>query len=202
MAAVLIGGAGRRMGSPKSMLQTGGKFVLERIVDAVCAVEAKPVLVGAGQIPPCLSGLTRLTDATETVGPLAGILSALRELPTARWLVLSCDLPLVTPAALCWLLARDEPSAPAVLPHLDKPDKPDEPEPLLAIYGPAALELIEEAARRGERSPRRILREAGIVSPRVPAHLREAWTNVNTPEEWQAAAAILSEREQLRRKES
>ena len=191
MAAVLIGGGGTRMGSPKSMLRAGGEFVLERIVGVTRAVGAETVLLGAGQVPPCVSGLPRLADAPEAAGPLGGILAALRLRPAARWLVLSCDLPLVTPAALRWLLAQDEPSAPAVLPHLDAPDRP---EPLLALYGPPAMELLEGAARRGERSLQRILRKAAIVSPRVPPHLRKAWTNVNTPEEWRAVAATLSER--------
>jgi len=191
MAAVLIGGAGTRMGSPKSMLRAGGEFVLERIVGAARAAGAATMLVGAGQVPACVSDLPRLADAPEAAGPLGGILAALRLRPAARWLVLSCDLALVTPAALRWLLAQDEPSAPAVVPHLETPGRF---EPLLALYGPPALALLEGAARRGERSLHKILREADIASPRVPPHLRAAWTNVNTPEEWRAAAAVLSER--------
>ena len=97
--------------------------------------------------------------------------------------MISCDAPFLSAGALRWLLAQAKPRDIAVVPHLDSPERP---EPLIALYAPRARSLMEPAARAGERSVRRILAEMKIHSPRVPEHLRKAFANVNTPEEWRA----------------
>ncbi len=184
-AAVLIGGKSSRMGFPKSLLRAGGEFVLERIVAAAGEVSREVVLVGEAPLPAGeLSALRRIPDAPGVEGPLGGLLAALRWRPRARWIALSCDAPFLSADALRWLIAQTEPGAIAVLPHLDSPETP---EPLIALYTPKARSVFEQAARTGERSLRRIMAGEKFQSPRVPKHLRRAFANVNTPEEWRAA---------------
>jgi len=183
-AAILIGGKSSRMGSPKSLLEFGRLSLLEKIAAAANEVASDVVLIGDGPAPAALAGKKRLPDVPGVGGPLAGILAAFRWRPGAAWIVLSCDLPFVSGDALRWLLEQRRPDCLGVLPCLDSPETP---EPLLAVYSPSARAALEEAALRGERSVRRILSREAILSPRVPEHLRRAWTNVNTPEEWKAA---------------
>ena len=142
------------------------------------------VLVGDACVPAALAERKRLADVPGIAGPLAGVLAAFRWRPDAAWIVLSCDLPFVSGDALRWLLEQRRPDCLAVLPCLDSPETP---EPLMAVYCPSARVALEAAARRSERSIRRILACEAVLSPRVPEHLRRAWTNVNTPEEWKAA---------------
>ena len=184
------------MGFPKSLLETRHGFLLERIVKTAGEVAGDVLLVGEGPLPAALSRAKRLSDVPGVEGPLGGVLAAFRWQPAAAWLVLSCDLPFVSPEALRWLVAQRRPDCMAVLPHLDSPETP---EPLLALYAPSAGSRLEEASRRGERSIRRILRGEAVVSPRVPEHLRRAWTNANTAEEWAAILLVLPSRTRDRR---
>lgn len=188
--AVLIGGKSSRMGWPKSMAAIQGEHVLERIVKVARTISLQVVLAGDGPVPEPLSGTALLTDAPGVEGPLGGVLSAFRRKPDERWIILACDLPLVTPDAVRWLLAQAGPDTIAVLPHLDDPNLK---EPLFALYEPAAGVVLEEGARKGERSICRILVGEDVASPRVPGELRSAWMNVNTPEEWKAALASCRE---------
>lgn len=159
--------------------------MLERIVAAAGEVAREVVLVGEAPLPAGeLSAMPRIQDAPGVEGPLGGLLAALRWRPRTSWIVISCDAPFLSAAALRWLLAQAKPGDIAVVPHLDAPERP---EPLIALYTPRALSLIEPAARAGERSIRRILAGMKIHSPRVPKKLRSAFANVNTPEEWRAA---------------
>jgi len=183
-AAVLIGGRSSRMGSPKTLLRAGGESVLERIVAAAGEVSREVVLVGEAPLPAGeLSAMQRIQDAPGVEGPLGGLLAALRSRPRTTWIVLSCDAPLLSADALRWLLAQAKPGVIAVVPHLDSPESP---EPLIALYTPRARSVMEQAARAGERSLRRILAGQKIHSPRVPENLRKAFANVNTPDEWRA----------------
>jgi len=186
--AVLIGGRGSRMGGPKSLLRLGGEFLLERVARTAAAVAEEVVLVGAGPVPAPLRDMRRLSDAAGVEGPLAGVLAALRWRPQVGWIVLSCDLPFISQEALEWLIAQAGQDACAVVPHLDSPNQR---EALFAFYAPGAMALLEEGARRGERSLQRLLAGPGVLSPKVPDNLRAAWTNVNTPEEWAAAAKAI-----------
>ena len=181
-AAVLIGGESSRMGQPKSMLRSKGGFVLERIVAQARCVVQEALLVGAGEVPESLSNMPRLPDVPGLAGPVAGLLSAFRWQPEARWLVLACDLPLLSSQAVEWLVEQSTPGIDAVLPHLDDPELS---EPLFALYEPGAGVFLERAVGSGVLSIRKALAGSRIVSPRIPAHLRSAWVNANTPTQWQ-----------------
>ena len=185
-AAILIGGGSGRMGFPKSLLKIGPEFLLERIARAASIATREIVLVGAGNVPGKLLKMPRLEDVPDVGGPLGGLLSVFRWRPRSRWLVFSCDLPLATSEAVEWLISRSAPDVLAVLPYLDSPDIP---EPFFALYEPAAAEALERAAAGGGRSVRRVLARERIASPRVPDHLRDAWRNVNTPDDWKTALA-------------
>ena len=183
LALVLVGGKSKRMGRSKALLEMNGKTALERVVSVVAPFADRVVLGGSGPVPDSLVELERLDDAPGVEGPLAGILAAIRREPEARWLVLPCDLPLIQPDAVKWLLAQSCAGFDAVFPRLDAGP---EYEPLFAIYEPTCRPMLEAGAQLGRFAPREALADARVLKPRVPAEHRAAWTNVNTPEEWKA----------------
>jgi molybdopterin-guanine dinucleotide biosynthesis protein MobB len=184
LAGVLVGGESRRMGRPKALLRLGRASVVERVVDAAREVSEAVILLGGGPVPPAAAGLLRLPDPAGVQGPMAGLLSAMRWRPDARWILLSCDLPFISADALRWLRRRARPGVWAVMPHVDADRTP---EPVFALYEPPVGEWLEQAARQGGRSIRGVVVGDKVISPRPPVRLRNAWTDVDTPDHWRAA---------------
>jgi len=177
---VLIGGSSTRMGRTKSLLRHHGKTFVELVIAVVHRRVERVVLLGEGQTTEVPAETAILPDAPGLAGPLAGILAALRWQPEACWIIVACDLPLLRVAALDWLLAQRRPGCWAVLPRVG----PERVEPLLAVYEPESLKLLEQVLARGHRSPRHLEGQPAVCSPTPPVDLHDCWTNVNTPEEY------------------
>ena len=175
------------MGRPKPTVGFRGRPLVERVVAALEREVEEVVLLGDGPCPASLAGLATLADARDARGPMAGMLAALRWAPRAAWVIAACDLPLVTGEAIAWLLGERAPGRWAVIPSLDG----GRLEPLLAVYEPQALPLLERLAERGVAAPRFIADDGPVHCPRPPLALHPAWRNVNTPEELE----VLDERD-------
>jgi molybdopterin-guanine dinucleotide biosynthesis protein A len=207
---VLIGGGSTRMGTPKHLLRAGQRTFLEHVLAALEPCVSQLVLLGSGEVPERCQHLTRLPDPPDIAGPLAGMLAAMRWNPDVAWLFAACDLPLITPAAIAWLLEQRSPERVAVLPRLWEGEAPAEPdvaagprtgrpgparatpqadtgtanvEPLLAVYEPQARQILEELAESGHHAPHRVAAHEFVFTPAPPADLARAWQNVNTPDD-------------------
>jgi molybdopterin-guanine dinucleotide biosynthesis protein A len=173
------------MGRPKALLEAAGATLLERTVALVSTW--RPALIGAPPFGlPGLGDLELLADRRGVDGPLAAILSAFDHDPRAAWIVIACDLPLLSSAALEWLIGERRAERVAVLPALGA----QRVEPLLALYEPLARPLLETLATEPDRSLQRLRDLPGVATPCPPRALQPAWTNVNTPEEWAAARRV------------
>ena len=177
---VLIGGASRRMGRPKHLLPSGGRTWLERTVEALRPAVERIVIAGAGELPDALAGATRLPDAPDAEGPMAGILAAMRWAPWATWVAAACDLPNLSADAVGWLLSTRAPGVWASLPRL--PGK-EGVEPLLAHYDFRARAILEGLAAEGRFALRLAAEHPKVATPTPPSHLAPAWKNVNTPDD-------------------
>jgi molybdopterin-guanine dinucleotide biosynthesis protein A len=178
MGGVLIGGQSRRMGLPKQLLEIAGVSLVERIVDLLIPHVEEVVLLGAGEVPPSLGGLTQIPDPPDLVGPGAGLTAGLRRFPRRAWLMVACDQPRVGPDAITWLLAQRRPGVWAVLPRLDEGGV----EPLFAVYEPQALVLLEDLHRQGRIAPRFLAEHEKVRTPTPRSTLHDAWRGVDTPE--------------------
>ncbi len=170
---ILIGGASRRMGRPKHLIREGGATWIERVATALEPFVERRVILGAGRIPSALKGLAVLPDAEDAEGPLRGLRAAMRWAPRSGWVFAACDLPEIRPAAVEWLLSHRRPGVRAILPIL--PRRRD-PEPLFAYYDFRMASVLERARR-----PMDAAGGPGVLHPRIPADLADAWRNVNTP---------------------
>jgi len=177
---VLIGGRSSRMGKPKHLLRSDGRTWVECAVAALSRVADRVAVVGAGEVPDALPSITRLPDAPDAEGPMAGILAAMRWAPWVSWLVTACDLPGLSTEALEWLLATRAPGVWAAVPCL--PGAPGV-EPLLAHYDFRARAIFEHHAADGRFSPSLVAEHPKVVTFPPPAHLFSAWDNVNTPDD-------------------
>jgi molybdopterin-guanine dinucleotide biosynthesis protein A len=184
-AGVLIGGASTRMGQSKSLLRWEGESFLERVLTAVRDRVERVVLLGDGPLPTAMNNYRRLPDVPGLAGPLAGMLAAMRWEPAVCWVFAACDLPRLRSEAIDWLLGERCPDHWVVLPRVD----PKRVEPLLAVYEPQAVELLEELVARGCHSPRQLEYERRVHMPTPPIELHDCWTNVNTPDEFRQLEA-------------
>lgn len=178
-AGILIGGRSRRMGSPKQLLEVGGRTFLERVVEPLEPFAEALLLLGDGELPESCERLPRLPDPPGLAGPLSGILAAMRWNPGATWIVAGCDQPTIRPEAVRWLLEQRTPGKWAVLPRLSDKGR----EPLLATYDARARKLLESLAAGGCLAPSALAGHSRTHSPEPPAELRSSWRNVNTREE-------------------
>jgi molybdopterin-guanine dinucleotide biosynthesis protein A len=112
---VLAGGRATRLGavaaSGKAWLELDGRTFLERVCAAVAPEVAAVVVVAAdgADLPP-VPGATVVRDTVPSAGPLAAIRDGIRAAvaagspPARRFVVVSCDVPLVRPEMIRLLL--------------------------------------------------------------------------------------------------
>lgn len=120
-------------------------------------------------------------------GPSAGLLSAHLLQPQTAWLVLACDLPLISRQSLELLLqSRDaNKAATSFISSFNQ-----SPEPLIAIWEPAGLDILAENVATGKSCPRKTLLNSDIHLLQNPYEAEQF--NANTPEEKAAAIQQVS----------
>ncbi|KAL2793686.1 MobA-like NTP transferase domain-containing protein [Aspergillus keveii] len=129
--------------SPASLAKILENPRVERVADTTLllhSADSSPVLIHI-----------LYDDPKEDLGPAAGLLSAYRHDPDATWLVVACDYPFFSVSALRYLYR-----------HMAGPVTCFENadgiyEPLLGIWTPEALLLLEENVQRGILGPKAVV---------------------------------------------
>ncbi len=185
-AAVLVGGASRRMGRPKAELpygaQTLAEFQARRLSDIF-----EEVFLVAKEAPDFPIGPARvLLDRVAERAAIHGLVRALEE-AADRVFVLGVDLPAVSPALLRAIAARALASAaPAVVPRAD-----GRLQPLAAVWRRSVLETARRRIEAGELSLHGLAEAAGAeIFEEAEWHALDpsgaAFANLNTLEEYAA----------------
>lgn len=187
---VLAGGASKRMRSDKATLLYRGATQLDRAFDLVARHSSRSfVSVRANQAQePTRASKPLIIDSIDGEGPIVGIRSAMAAHPDAAWLVLACDLPLLSDRTVERLLAERDGSAVATA-YRSAHD--GLPEPLCALWEPRAAAALAAYQRDGGTCPRKFLIRKGarLVDAEEPAAL----DNINTPDEYNQARALLAQ---------
>src|SRR5271166_6951468 len=187
---ILAGGSSSRMQRDKASLEYLGQSQLDRSFELACR-HVLPVFVSvradqSGESARAHKPL--IIDSIEGAGPIAGIRSAFARFGDVAWLVLACDLPFLTDAALAHLLQERDPAAVATA-YRSAHD--GLPEPLCAIWEPAAGPALASYQDAGGRCPRKFLIRQAV--PLLDLEDSRALDNVNTPEEYAQALAELDD---------
>lgn len=149
--AVLAGGASRRMGRDKALVEIAGRPLIAIAAAALDQAGASEVVVAGGTGLDRV-GLRAVPDLYPGQGPLGGIITALRATSEPAVVILTCDLPAITAAEVEAVLAalHAHPEADVAAPLMD-----GRPQFLTAAYRRRALEPLERAFAAGERAVRR-----------------------------------------------
>lgn len=181
---ILCGGASRRMGRDKALIQIQGATLLERAI-AVLDEVAAPVMLACGPSARYAEfGRRLVVDRMPGMGPLGGLLAGLEACDREFLAVLACDLPGASPELYAALLAG------ARRLELDAVlfETGAGPEPLLAVVRREVLPAVRRAVERGERRMLAFhaeIRAGRLTAAEIGAEPRalDPALNVNTPRE-------------------
>lgn len=188
---VLVGGRSARMRADKASLVYHGKPQAEHCLDLLAAHCTQSFLscrldqaATAG-----FAGLPQIHDTFLDMGPLGGILSALRAHRRSAFMVVACDLPFLDAPTLAALTAgRDSLKLATAFSGSGSQD--GLPEPLCAIYEPGSYGRMLQLLGQGVSCPRKFLLNSSsrILTPPDPRSL----INANDPEAYSEARRALA----------
>lgn len=158
---VLAGGASRRMGADKAVLDVGGRPLVHHVARRLAAV-CVDVLVAPGARRLDDLPWRQVADHDAGQGPLAGIIGGLAVTPTPLLAVVAVDMPDVDATLLASLADVWDGVAAAVVPVVA-----GRPQPLHAVYAVRAAVALTAAFSSGQRSVLGALERAGAISVEV-----------------------------------
>jgi molybdopterin-guanine dinucleotide biosynthesis protein A/molybdopterin converting factor small subunit len=188
-ALVLAGGRSTRMRRDKATLTYHGQTQLEWAVSLLQPhAERVFVSVRPDQVSdPIRARFDQVVDTQNDLGPIAGIMAAQAKHPGVAWLVVACDLPFLDHGTLATLIAARQPQR---LATAYRSSHDVLPEPLCAIYEPASREPLIAYVASAKNCPRKFLIKSDVHLIDEPNP--HALDNVNTPDEYGSAVAVLS----------
>jgi len=176
MAAILCGGASRRMGSDKARLpHPSGGTLLERAAALAASCCEEIVLLSGERRYPEL-GLRELADAEPDCGPLGGLVAAMCHTHTEGVLLFAVDMAGLETEHLVNLIAafRSGRGEPVVARGASRRH------PTLSVWAPESLQVLQSALEKGQLALHPLLDELGAREVELPD---AALINWNRPED-------------------
>jgi molybdopterin-guanine dinucleotide biosynthesis protein A len=199
---ILAGGKSIRMGAgaDKATMPFAGEPLLARVVGRIAPVVDKVLVIGPPALAQLLPQARVLADDVASVGPLAGLYTALMATTCARVFLQACDMPFVDPELVRAMLEYSErnPAAQAITLRSQ-----NRRQPLHAVYTRDCLPAVIAALATDDHAMGSLLDrlavlefDAGLDGERLSL----STFNINTPAEWRQAEQL--EREQGARRDS
>jgi molybdenum cofactor guanylyltransferase len=188
---VLAGGKSSRMKQDKpAMVYHGEKTQLEYLYD-VLSSSCESVFISCrqeqkNQRP--YSNFNIVEDQFLDMGPMGGILSAMRQHPHAKWMVLACDLPLVTQETINQIIDNAHPFKMATAFENIEGRRL---EPLCTLYSPWSYKRMLQLVGQDRFCPQKFLWNAPIK--KIPLHENTNLSNANTPQDFIEIIQIIGE---------
>lgn len=181
-AAILAGGASRRMGENKALLEVDGTPLVARVARVLRPLFANVIVITSDPATARAADVPAVPDAVEGRGPLGGLHAALSHFAAPAFCV-ACDMPLLRADFIAWQCAQLGVYQ-AVVPHLA-----ERWEPLHAVYAPGCLPIFAHALEQ-EKPPalQRVLRDLNVrriaeAEARAFDPSLQMFANWNTPED-------------------
>jgi molybdopterin-guanine dinucleotide biosynthesis protein A len=189
---IQAGGKSTRMGgTPKALLELGGRRIIERVVAVVRSVVDDVLIVTNTPELYAFLGLPTVADVFPDHGSLGGIYSGLAAATGDAAFTVACDMPFLRADVARLVIARAA-EGDVVIPRVG-----DQLETLHAVYGKRCLGPMEERLRAGRLKIVGFfdaVRVLEIPEPDIARHADPAvvFMNVNTPEELERARSLVA----------
>jgi molybdopterin-guanine dinucleotide biosynthesis protein A len=178
-AVLLAGGASRRMGSPKALVEVEGRPLWRRQVELLQGLGPAELMISAGEdwaVEPGPWAVVR--DRVPGMGPLGGIAAALESMSSDLLLVLAVDMPDMSAGFLGEIVRSAGPGGVV-------PEEAGIYQGLAAVYPRPIRALVEELLGGDDRSLQslvgRAVREGLVTARPVAESERRLFRNVNRP---------------------
>ena len=188
---IQAGGRSVRMGGrPKALMELGGRRIIDRVADVVRAVADDVLIVTNTPELYASLGLPMVPDAFPDHGSLGGVYSGLRAARGEAAFTVACDMPFLM-VEVARLVTSRAAEADVVAPRIGS-----RWETLHACYARACLQPLEARLRAGRLSIVDFyddVRVLAVAEEEVARHRAPevVFMNVNTPEDLEAARALL-----------
>lgn len=178
--AILAGGAGSRMGLPKSQLQVHHQPILAYLLEHLQWPGPTLLVTSPGRQNPPAADLFDLeaSDPIPNQGPLRGLLTALEHSTTSLVITCTTDMPLIRPVHLHGLV-KEFMKYPQML-GLMFLNPAAQIEPFPSIFRTTAAGLISQQLQQSRRSVQQLAGLHNFATLPAPADWHPAvWTNLN-----------------------
>jgi molybdenum cofactor guanylyltransferase len=187
---VLCGGKSQRMGSNKALLQLGKYNLLEHSINLLQQF-SDTILISTGNANLSYNNLKTVTDVFENIGPISGIYSSLSASKTEHNIIVSCDMPFISPECIAYLIARINQNH-IVLPQID-----GFVQSLTGYFNKQIVKKIEAEIEKNHFKPIQLFRQlnAKIISieKSLPFYSEHLFFNINTEEDYKRACELAGE---------
>jgi molybdopterin-guanine dinucleotide biosynthesis protein A len=176
---VLAGGKSSRMGRDKALIEVDGRTLLDRALDRLEPLTDELLVIGDpkryGHVGPFV-----IADETPDLGPIGGLVTAMRFATNDKLLVMACDLPSITEGLLLAVKERMGNFTDAVVPvHQDRM------EPLCAAYHRRCETTLRQAIAREDFKMQDVLQQLRVdrlmVQPGEGKWPIDLFRNLNQP---------------------
>lgn len=179
---ILAGGKSSRMGREKGLVEFEGKPMVHYPLELLSTITTDIVLVANDK---GYAGITSkvVKDEFHEKGPLAGLITGLRNSEFDHSIVLPCDMPNIAPALIAWMLKQQPIESALVLKVGGRIH------PLIGVYRKSQLPILEEMLSQNELRMMDVVSriKARILSPEIEMEgFSEDWLrNYNSPSDFQ-----------------
>jgi molybdopterin-guanine dinucleotide biosynthesis protein A len=188
--AVIAGGSGRCMGSPKARLHIDGKSILRRLLDGL-QWPGPTMVVSAPATANLLDAKLfdmHCTDPVDGLGPLRGVLTALENSTTPTVAAIAVDMPAINKEMLTCLVQslQARPDCNGLMFCVPRREG-QEIEPFPSVFRADAAKSIIDRFGSGNLSLHGLCDSASFLAVAAPADWsEELWTNLNDPAQFAA----------------
>lgn len=175
---ILAGGKSSRMGQDKGLLLLDQKPFVQYSIDALRPLVSEILIVTDNPLYDAFN-CKRVSDITKNAGPIAGIYSGLQASSTGLNLILSCDIPLISPKILRKLIDSYDNSA-----EIIQIESNGKTMPLIALYKTQVKTTFNQLLQANERRLRMAVKACKTKNVVLEKENALFTTNVNTPNDF------------------